>query len=180
MKKKIICLFAVLICSVSAAQAENIDLQSMSVESLISLQDQIDAELKSRESSDPVLLPGQTVVVMDTEDLLIYFTGSGEEDRFYDEFALQMVCENRSDETFTIFAKQNCVNGWQTRMFTLTSDFAGKTKTLAKYGVYYKGALLESFDQVKEISFQICVQHGFEETNYGPFKFDIEPSSWGD
>ena len=155
MKKKIICLFAVLICSVSAAQAENIDLQSMSVESLISLQDQIDAELKSRESSDPVLLPGQTVGVMDTEDLLIYFTGSGEEDSLYDSYDLQMVCENRSNKTYTIFTEQNIVNGWQTEMSLLNSGLGGQTKTLADYAVDYQSALLDSVDQVREISFII-------------------------
>ncbi len=169
--KRIFSLFVTMLFLLPCFAQADVDLNSMDLNELSQLRDQINQEINARS-----LVPSANVIETDSYKLSFdefRETHKADINDLYDKynpsfgtnddvtsFSIVFTFENKTDQTVTIYRKltESSVNGWMVNGYLGMPDVSGKKKAKGFLYVVLQDCEAESGDEINSIEFVITVQ----------------------
>ncbi len=143
-----------LLLILSSATGESINLSLMSIEELQKLQSKISDELSKRvQKTDEgiiIMYPKQELMVIDTPDYKVYFTGTGSNQG--SRFDFDVVFINNSSYESSLQVNNQKMNGWNLDSSYISFLDPGE-KIKDRYIVGYSQAMIEKPTEIEELMF---------------------------
>lgn len=179
-KATIIRILVVLLCCAmfSSAHAIDFDFSAMSIAELQEIISAARKELsiKTAEQDERIIL------VNDPDGILVYLTGKGEKNNWYNQYDLEAIFENSTDNPASISFENVSINDWEVYEWGSELTEVGSTKKK-------KGRLILSLDdaditsvsEVEEVEFIVRYYDPSSYTTikeYGPIILYFDGSNW--
>ncbi len=168
------------ICLVfSVAYAYDFDFSAMSIPELQEIITTARKELNNKTAQQD----GNIVLVDDPNSgILVYLTGKGEKNTWYNQYDLEAVFVNNTDNYASVDFRHVCINGWEVDIWGSGLDDVGAAKKKkGELVLDFDGADITAISEIEEVEFYVRHYNpsSYETvTEYGPIILYYDGERW--